>query len=39
MHAYKIDSVRSVEMLCVMRCLNPYIAGDGSWELIAEADD
>ncbi|CEJ87247.1 conserved hypothetical protein [Hyphomicrobium sp. GJ21] len=39
MHARKVDAVRFVEMICIVRRLNQWIDGDGDWKRWATADD
>ena len=38
MHMRRIDSVRLVEMICVMQRLSERMADDGAWTRAAESD-
>jgi hypothetical protein len=39
MHARKVDAVRLLELMCIMRRLNQFMTSDGGWKLIADSDD
>jgi hypothetical protein len=39
MHARKIDAVRLVELICVIRRLTQWMDDDGNWRLMANGDE